>query len=121
MRQLGLNPDNGGGTLTVRRHAAWLGNILVAAFRQSYCPPGMLGRAIAGMRFLSFGAVPVGALVAGSLGTALGVRNALWCALGLEALSGALLFTPAIVSRRDLPSECAPAADPAPPRTAARP
>lgn len=25
MRKLGLNPDNGGGTLTVRRHAAWLG------------------------------------------------------------------------------------------------
>lgn len=25
MRQLGLNPNNGGGTLTVRRHAAWLG------------------------------------------------------------------------------------------------
>jgi hypothetical protein len=53
-----------------------IGNILVAAFRQSYCPPGMLGRAVAGMRFLSFGAIPVGALLAGSLGTALGVRNA---------------------------------------------
>lgn len=25
MRELGLNPNNGGGTLTVRRHAAWLG------------------------------------------------------------------------------------------------
>jgi hypothetical protein len=97
-----------------------IGNILVVAFRQSYCPPGMLGRAIAGMRFLSFGAVPVGALLAGSLGTALGVRNALWCALGVETLSGLLLFTPAIVSRRDLPSEGAPAAEPAPPRTAAR-
>ena len=80
-----------------------IGNILVAAFRQSYCPPGMLGRAVAGMRFLSFGAIPAGALLAGVLGTALGVRNALWFALGAEALSGALLYTPAIVSRRDLP------------------
>jgi hypothetical protein len=25
MRELGLNPDNGGTTLTIRRHAAWLG------------------------------------------------------------------------------------------------
>jgi len=42
-------------------------------------PPTMLGRAIAGMRFLSFGVGPV----------------------------GALLYTPAIVSRRDLPAESA--------------
>lgn len=25
MRELGLNPSNGGTTLTIRRHAAWLG------------------------------------------------------------------------------------------------
>jgi hypothetical protein len=100
-----------------------VGNILVAAFRQSYCPPGMLGRTVAGMRFLSFGARPVGALLAGSLGTALGVRNALWFALGVEALSGSLLYTPAILSRRDLPGETDGVSAeriPAPPRTAAR-
>jgi hypothetical protein len=59
-----------------------------------------------------------------SLGTALGVRDALWFALGVEALSGALLFTPAILSHRDLPGGSdgvPPARIPAPPRTAARP
>jgi Transmembrane secretion effector len=91
-----------------------IGNIIVAAFRQSYCPPGMLGRVVTGMRFLAFGASPVGALLAGGLGTALGVRNALWCALGVAALSGALLFRPAFLSHRDLPSESdgAPSSNP---------
>jgi hypothetical protein len=80
-----------------------IGNIIVAAFRQAYCPPAMLGRAVAGMRFLAFGAIPAGALIAGSLGTALGVRNALWVSLGAFVLSGSFLFAPAIASVRDLP------------------
>jgi hypothetical protein len=30
------------------------------------------------MRFLAYGMIPLGALLAGALGTALGVRDALW-------------------------------------------
>ena len=81
-----------------------IGNIIVAAFRQAYCPPDMLGRVVAGMRFLAFGAIPAGALMAGSLGTAFGVRNALWSSIGAYVLSRAFLFTPAIASARDLPT-----------------
>jgi hypothetical protein len=80
------------------------GNIIAGAFRQGYCPPEMLGRAVACMRFLGFGAIPVGALLAGTLGTALGVRDALWVSLAANALTGALLCTPAILSVRDLPT-----------------
>lgn len=79
-------------------------NILAAAFRQGYCPPQMLGRAVAGMRFLSYGAAPTGALIAGGLATALGVRSAIWLALSGLALSGLLLCTPAMLSSPDLPS-----------------
>jgi len=78
-------------------------NVIAGSFRQSYCPPGMLGRVTAGMRFLSFGAIPLGALLAGSLATALGTRDALWIILAGYALSGTLLFSPAILARRDLP------------------
>jgi hypothetical protein len=80
-----------------------VGNIISGSFRQAYCPPSMLGRVTAGMRFLAFGSIPLGALLAGCLATALGTRNALWVILAGYALSGALLLTPAMVSPRDLP------------------
>jgi len=87
-----------------------VGNIIIGSFRQAYCPPEMLGRVAASMRFLAFGAIPLGALLAGGLGTALGVRNALWVILAIYALSGVLLLTRGIRTRRDLPG--APAGRP---------
>jgi MFS family permease len=81
-----------------------VGNILVAAFRQAYCPPEMLGRVVAGMRFLGFGAIPVGALLAGALGTAMGIGNALWAVLAVNALTALILLSPALRSDRDLPA-----------------
>jgi MFS family permease len=78
-------------------------NVIAASFRQDYCPPSMLGRATASMRLVAFGAVPLGALLAGALGTALGVRNGLWVDLALYAASGSLLLTRTIRTTRDLP------------------
>lgn len=92
-----------------------VGNIIIAAFRQSYSPPGMCGRVTATMRFLIFGTSPLGALLAGGLGSWLGVRNALWMLLGLAAAAGALLLTPSLTASRDLPAR--PARQPAVPRT----
>jgi hypothetical protein len=43
-------------------------------------------------------------LLAGALGTALGIRPALWVLVAAFALSGTLLLTPAFLSRRDLPT-----------------
>ncbi|HEY6296815.1 MAG TPA: MFS transporter [Streptosporangiaceae bacterium] len=78
-------------------------NVIAASFRQEYCPPSMLGRATASMRLVAFGAVPLGALLAGALGTALGVRNGLWADVALYAASGSLLLTRRIRTTRDLP------------------
>jgi len=47
--------------------------------------------------------IPLGALLAGALGTALGVRDALWIVQVIFAASGLLLLTPRIRAVRDLP------------------
>lgn len=85
-----------------------MGNIILATFRQVYCPPGMLGRVTATMRFVIMGTSPFGALAGGALGTWLGPRNALWVVLSILAVSGMPLLGPAFIGRRDLPA--APAA-----------
>jgi predicted MFS family arabinose efflux permease len=80
------------------------GNVIMVTFRQAYCPPHMLGRISASQRFVVYGGIPLGALLAGALGTALTVRTALWVLLSLFALSGTLLLRGAILADRDLPS-----------------
>lgn len=56
--------------------------------------------------------VPLGALLAGALGTALGVRDGLWVLQGLFAAAGLILFSSRI--RTGLPG-AAQAAPPRPP------
>ncbi|WP_433830028.1 MFS transporter [Actinoplanes sp. CA-015351] len=80
------------------------GNVVKGAFRQQYTPPELLGRTLVSMQFLNLGAVPVGALIAGSLASALGVRPALWCMTSGLALSGLILLSGPMKSRRDLPA-----------------
>ncbi|HTS99427.1 MAG TPA: MFS transporter [Streptosporangiaceae bacterium] len=104
------------GSLTAAAGIA-VGNIIIAAFRQSYSPPGMCGRVTATMRFLVFGTSPVGALLGGTLGGWLGIRPALWVMLGAVALSGTLLLSRALTAARDLPA----APQPATARSAHRP
>lgn len=82
-----------------------IANVIMATFRQSYSPPGMLGRVTATMRVLVYGTGPLGALTAGTLGTWLGVRSALWIMLSLAAASGLTLVSRDFFGRRDLPAE----------------
>jgi MFS family permease len=83
--------------------AVAVGAIVLSSFRQTYCPPHLLGRVIATMRFILYGASPFGAFLAGGLGTWFGIRNALWIMLSLAVLSGTCLLTPTFRHRRDLP------------------
>ncbi len=81
-------------------------NIILATFRQVYCPPGMLGRVTATMRFVIMGTSPFGALAGGALGTWLGPRDALWVVLSVLAVSGTPLLSRHFI-RRDLPDAVA--------------
>jgi predicted MFS family arabinose efflux permease len=84
-------------------------NIVIGSFRQAYCPPALLGRVTATMSLLVRAGIPLGALAAGAIAAAVGVRGALWILMTCFALSAALLATPAIRSARDLPRQPAAA------------
>lgn len=70
-------------------------NICQVTYRQTVCPPHLLGRMTATMRFLVWGVLPLSGLLAGLLGELLGVRNALWlCAAALSVAPLVLLCSP---------------------------
>ncbi|MEV7557460.1 MFS transporter [Streptomyces sp. NPDC089795] len=70
-------------------------NICQVTYRQTVCPPHLLGRMTATMRFLVWGVLPLSGLLAGLLGQLLGVRDALWvCAAALSAAPLVLLCSP---------------------------
>jgi uncharacterized protein YbdZ (MbtH family) len=81
-----------------------IGNVVIGTFRGSYCPPQLLGRVSASMRFLVFGTVPISAVLAGVLGTTWGIRSALWTLASLGAVAPLLLLATPMRHARDLPA-----------------
>ena len=79
-------------------------NITQVSFRQGLCPPELLGRMNATMRFLVWGTMPLGGVIGGALGSAIGVRQTLL----VVAVGGSLAFLPVLMSplrrMRELPS-----------------
>jgi MFS family permease len=80
-------------------------NIAQVSYRQIICPPELLGRMNAAMRWIVWGTLPLGGLLGGVLGsaTALGVRPTLWVSvLGSWAAGFWVLFSP-LRRMRDIP------------------
>ncbi|GAA0588544.1 MFS transporter [Streptomyces crystallinus] len=78
-------------------------NIAQVSFRQGLCPPRLLGRMNATLRFLMWGTLPLGALLGGALAQSFGPRTALaCCAAGFLAVPLPLLLSP-LRRMRDLP------------------
>jgi MFS family permease len=79
-------------------------NITQVSFRQGLCPPDLLGRMNATMRFLVWGTMPLGGVIGGALGAAIGVRATLLVA----AIGGCVAVVPVFFSplrrMRELPS-----------------
>jgi ABC-type transporter Mla maintaining outer membrane lipid asymmetry permease subunit MlaE len=69
-------------------------NVNAMSLRQAITPPAMLGRMNATMRFISWGTVPVGAVVGGFLGGIIGLHNTIWLG-ALGCLAG---FVPVALS-----------------------
>ncbi|MFF3460409.1 MFS transporter [Streptomyces sp. NPDC002730] len=84
------------------------GNVIKASFQQRYCPPDLLGRLTASTAFLSYGTIPLGALLGGLLGTALGIRTAMAITTAGVPLAALILFFSPIRRSRDLPTSRQP-------------
>jgi predicted MFS family arabinose efflux permease len=77
-------------------------NVHVISLRQATTPHRLLGRMNASYRFFTYGAIPLGALLGGFLGQAVGLRATLLVsALGL-LLALAWIATSAVPHLRDL-------------------
>lgn len=55
-------------------------NVSQNTYRQAAVPAPLFGRVSASLRFISWGAMPIGGLVGGVLADAIGIRNTLWVA-----------------------------------------
>jgi MFS family permease len=80
-------------------------NITQVSFRQRLCPPALLGRMNASVRFLVFGTMPLGGLLGGVLGTWLGVLPALWVGVAGQLLAALPVTLSPLIGMRELPDE----------------
>ena len=80
-------------------------NVNQASFRQLLCPPRLLGRMNATMRFIVWGTLPLGGLLGGALGAWLGDRDAIWVAVIGVALSPLWLLVSPLRGMRDTPKQ----------------
>jgi Na+/melibiose symporter-like transporter len=78
-------------------------NVTQVSFRQRLCPPVLLGRMNASVRFIVWGTVPIGGLLGGALGTWFGVVPTLWVAAAGTALAALPVVLSPLIRLRDIP------------------
>ncbi|MFC9059503.1 MFS transporter, partial [Streptomyces sp. NPDC057074] len=78
-----------------------IGSITTRTYRQTASPPELLSRVMATVRFVSWGAQPLGALTAGLLATYAGTHAALWTVCAAAVLPPLYLLTFPAGRRRD--------------------
>ena len=80
-------------------------NVNQVSFRQRLCPPELLGRMNATMRFVVWGTIPIGGVVGGALGAAIGTRSTLWVGAGGACLAVLWLLASPLGAMRDYPAD----------------
>lgn len=81
-----------------------IGSVNTRTFRQTASPPELLSRVMATVRFVSWGAVPVGSLAAGAAASMLDVRPALWLTCLATLVPFAVFWWSPVRTLRDLPA-----------------
>jgi len=83
-------------------------NVAQVSYRQAICPPRLLGRMNAAVRWVVWGTIPLGALLGGAFGTILGVRATLWIAFAGSWAAGWWVFFSPLRGMRALEDQRAP-------------
>ena len=83
-------------------------NVAQVSYRQAICPPRLLGRMNAAIRWVVWGTIPLGALLGGVFGTLVGVRATLWIAYAGSWAAGWWVFFSPLRRQRDLEDHGAP-------------
>lgn len=78
-------------------------NSAQVSYRQRICPPELLGRMNASVRWIVWGTLPLGSLMGGALGTWIGIRPTLWIGVVGSALAGLFVFFSPLRTMRDVP------------------
>lgn len=84
-------------------------SIITRTYRQNTSPPELLSRVMATVRFVSWGAIPVGALLAGVLAGLTSPRTALWVSVLFLLAPVVLVWVGPIARARDLEDVLSPA------------
>ncbi|HEV2369542.1 MAG TPA: MFS transporter, partial [Acidimicrobiales bacterium] len=92
------------GGLVLLGFGSVLYNVNQVSFRQRLCPPALLGRMNATMRFVVWGVMPIGAVVGGSIASAIGLRPTLWLAAAGQTLAIGWLLASPLRRTRDYPT-----------------
>ena len=98
--------------LAVSWFSAVLYNVAQVSYRQAICPPRLLGRMNAAVRWVVWGTLPLGGALGGVFGTLLGVRPTLWIGFTGGWAAGFWVFFSPLRRLRDVPTE-GPAEGPA--------
>jgi MFS family permease len=80
-------------------------NVAQVSYRQAICPPRLLGRMNAAVRWIVWGTLPLGGLLGGAFGAWLGVRPTLWIGFAGSWAAGWWVFFSPLRRMRDLPAQ----------------
>ena len=80
------------------------GNVLQGTWTQTYIPAELRGRVSTCAALINYGGIPLGALCAGALATALTTHDSIWAMTGLLALCPVVLLVSPLGGRRDFPT-----------------
>lgn len=80
-------------------------NVTQVSFRQRLCPPELMGRMTATVRFLVWGTMPIGALIGGVLGSTIGVRTTILIAALIGLLAPITVALSPLRRMRELPDQ----------------
>ncbi len=85
----------------VLAYGAIVYNIAQVSYRQAICPDHLLGRMNASIRFVVWGAMPLGGLLGGLLGSQIGILATLWVAVTGRTLSVLWVYFSPLRRERD--------------------